>query len=148
MDRFFGWLVRTDGNPLSFNRLHPCMPYDTNPHTRTPLLSPPALFIAAAYYPPAFACFMICSYATSSCFISVLTAYRDYVIWFITAFKLFITTRISGMTSTFVFSISTPLTSRQHFLVSSSFEILSMTNSFSRFSSSSSRSFWTSTCAS
>ena len=91
---------------------------------------------------------MMCSYATSSCLISFLSVYSVEVIWFITAFKLFITVRISGITSTFVFSIRTPLTNRQHLRVSSSLEMLSMTNSFSRFSSSNSTSFCTRTCAS
>lgn len=117
-------------------------------HTKTP----PAFYSypADAYYEVAWAfdAFMMCSYAPSKFLISVLTLTNVSVIYLVTAFKLLMTVLISGTTSTLVFSMSTPLMRRQHFLVSSSLLIDSKTSSFSFFSSSISIILLTSTCAS
>ena len=92
--------------------------------------------------------FMMYSQDASRFFISCLTLTSVSVIYFVTAFRLLITTLISGTTSSLVFSTRTPLMSLQHLRPSSSLEMLSRTSSFSFFSSSISINFQTRTWAS
>ena len=122
-------------------------------HTKTP----PALWFdstpSVSFYPWdyicwALDCFIICSYAASRFFISYFTATSVSVICLLTAIKFYIYILISGTTSSLVFSISTPLINRQHFLLSSSLLIDSITSSFSFFSSSNSINFYTNIYAS
>ena len=79
---------------------------------------------------------------------SYFNASKVSYICLVTLLRLFITIRISGTTSTLVFSISTPLIKCQHFLVSSSLPRCSMTVSFCLFSSSISINFYISAYAS
>ena len=117
-------------------------------HTNTPLNFYSDFVVVYDWVALLFACFMMWSYAPSKFLISYFTLTNVSVIYLVTAFRLLITVLISGTTSTLVFSISTPLTRRQHLRESSNLLIDSKTSSFSFFSSSISRSLETSTCAS
>lgn len=138
----FDWVSPIGPQTTYIHLLTECSTHPHSSHTKTP----PAFCVSPAsyvYYWVALdlAAFIMWSYAPSKFLISVLTAVSVYVICFMTAFKLFMTTLISGTTSTLVFSIRTPFTSLQHFLVSSSWLIDSSTSSFSLRSSSTSINF-------